>query len=557
MTRTRTKSVQRHHNAGIDAPRRSTKETSTLQWIILGLILVGIVALRMRLLSFPLERDEGAFAYMGRLLLQGVPPYTAAYDFKTPGLYAMYALFIGAFGQTASAVHGGLLLLNLISAFLLFLVVRKLSDSRAGLYAAAALGVLALSPSVLGFAAHATQFVVPAALAGTLFLLTAFESGRTRDYILAGIMLSLSFLMKQPAMFFVAFGFAAVALHHLINRPLQWKVAVLRLIAVGVGVVIPLAVTVGALALAGVLDKFWFWCFVYPSKYGTTVPLSSAFGIFTGSFSHVAAPFIVLWIFSGLGLLTIPFYRRLANGRWFALCFVVFSFIAVTPGYYFREHYFVVFLPAAALCAALAIRFADGLFARRPGLLSLRFLPVAALVIAIGIGILTQKPYFLRDDPARLARTVYGGNPFPEAVTLARVIESRTTKSDKIVVLGSEPQIYFYSGRTAASPYIFTYTIVEEHEFAHQMQAEMIHDIEREKPTYMVMVNVPTSWLVYAGADRRIFSWFGSYAQEHYQVEGIADIVSEDQTNYYWDEEARSRSPQSVIYLILYRRKAG
>jgi hypothetical protein len=36
-------------------------------------ILLFILVVRIRLLDIPFERDEGGFAYMGRMMLQGVP----------------------------------------------------------------------------------------------------------------------------------------------------------------------------------------------------------------------------------------------------------------------------------------------------------------------------------------------------------------------------------------------------------------------------------------------------------------------------------------------------
>ena len=41
--------------------------------------------------DFPLERDEGGYGYIGQLLLDGSPPYQAAYDEKLPGLFLAYA----------------------------------------------------------------------------------------------------------------------------------------------------------------------------------------------------------------------------------------------------------------------------------------------------------------------------------------------------------------------------------------------------------------------------------------------------------------------------------
>ena len=92
--------------------------------LCLGLILLFVIIVRVRLLSVPLERDEGEFAYMGRLMLQGIPPYQLACNIKLPGVDAAYALFMAVFGQTVVGIHLGLLMINLAAIVLLFLCVR-------------------------------------------------------------------------------------------------------------------------------------------------------------------------------------------------------------------------------------------------------------------------------------------------------------------------------------------------------------------------------------------------------------------------------------------------
>ena len=48
-------------------------QTRAILWLLL--ILAVVTAIRIRLLDFPLQRDEGEYAYAGQLLLQGVTPY--------------------------------------------------------------------------------------------------------------------------------------------------------------------------------------------------------------------------------------------------------------------------------------------------------------------------------------------------------------------------------------------------------------------------------------------------------------------------------------------------
>src|SRR5262245_54572490 len=141
-------------------------------WWTLAIIVFGLVlAVRIRLLGIPLERDEGEYAYAGRLILQGFPPYKLAYNMKFPGTYAAYAAVISIFGETIVGVHIGLLLINAASIIVIFFIGRRLFGLPAGVVAAATYGVLSLSPSVLGLAAHASQFAMLPVLGGTLLLL--------------------------------------------------------------------------------------------------------------------------------------------------------------------------------------------------------------------------------------------------------------------------------------------------------------------------------------------------------------------------------------------------
>src|SRR5438067_7520870 len=119
-------------------------------WGILAIIVFGLViAIRIRLLGIPLERDEGEYAYAGQLMSQGTAPYKLAYNMKFPGTYAAYALIMAIFGQTIVDIHLGLLLINAATILLIFLLGRRLIDSIAGLAAAMAYAVLSVSPSVV------------------------------------------------------------------------------------------------------------------------------------------------------------------------------------------------------------------------------------------------------------------------------------------------------------------------------------------------------------------------------------------------------------------------
>jgi hypothetical protein len=96
-----------------------------------GALLVALAAIalaafvRLRLADVPLERDEGEYAYAGRLILKGIPPYLKAYNMKFPGTYYAYAMIMALLGETARAIHLGLSVVNAGTALVVFAIAPK------------------------------------------------------------------------------------------------------------------------------------------------------------------------------------------------------------------------------------------------------------------------------------------------------------------------------------------------------------------------------------------------------------------------------------------------
>jgi len=52
---------------------------------------------------------------------------------------------------------------------------------------------------------------------------------------------------------------------------------------------------------------------------------------------------------------------------------------------------------------------------------------------------------------------------------------------ERIAVLGSEPQIYFYAKRRSATGYIYTYPLMEPQPYSKQMATEFKQEVEGAK----------------------------------------------------------------------------
>ena len=58
-----------------------------LVWFVIVFIVILTSAIRLRMLDIPLDRDEGQYAYIAQLLMEGIPPYAKAYNVKFPGIF--------------------------------------------------------------------------------------------------------------------------------------------------------------------------------------------------------------------------------------------------------------------------------------------------------------------------------------------------------------------------------------------------------------------------------------------------------------------------------------
>ena len=522
-----------------------------LTWWVLAAVVLGlVVAIRIRLLGIPLERDEGEYAYAGQLLLQGIPPYKLAYSMKFPGTYVAYAITMFLFGQSISAIHLGLLLVNSATSALIFFIGKRLLNSTVGIAAAVSYALLSLSPSVLGLAGHATHFVVLPVLAGAFLLLNRQNRVGVGRPFISGSLMGLGLLMKQPALFFVLFAASYLFLGD-VRAGLGLRKAILRnLVFIG-GAVIPLVITFLALCYAGVFAKFWFWTIHYAHEYGTLVSMSDLRQILIHSVRDAIGPNWPLWILAGVGLFTCFLNRSIGKSTGFLLGLLISSILAVCPGFYFRSHYFILLLPAVALFAGVAVNNISSVLRRQ--IAAVRFFPILLLASCIALLVYGQRDLFFRFSPVEISHTIYAGNPFPETIKVAEYVRDHTDSSDTIAVLGSEPQIYFYSHRHSATGYIYTYPLMEPQTYARQMQSEMIHEIESAKPKYLISVTVDTSWLHSPRSENRIFEWAQRYIADNYVPVGFVNMIAPDRVEYYFDDIPQ-QVPELGEFILIYRR---
>ena len=496
-------------------------------------VLVIVAVARLRLLNLPLERDEGEYAYAGQLMLQGIPPYQLAYNMKFPGTYAAYAVIMKLFGETPAGIHFGVLCLTTVTALMLFRLGKQMLDRTAGVVAATTYAVMAANPGMLGLAGHATHFAAFFATAGLCALWQARQNPDWLVVFLAGLLFGTGVLMKQHVAFigwWAALAFLTWQFRRAELPPLRRFGPVA---ALGAGMVLPFGLCCLMLWHAGVFGKFWFWTVDYARQYTSLVPLSIAPMIFWKTFCFVTRSGFLLWLVVAAGLGMVWFDERLRPNRFWLLGFSLASALTIFPGFYFRKHYYLLTLPAAALLAGCAVSGACWLGRRKTNSSGLGDWPAWCYALMVATTVIAKSSVWFVQTPVQVARATYGIDPLRECELVASYIHDNSLPEARVAVLGSEPAIYFLAHRHSATGYVYIYGLTEEQPFARQMQDEMIREIESRPPEFVVFADNPLSWGRKPDSDLKIVNWWNSY-QTNYTLAGLADIISETNTVYVW-----------------------
>lgn len=112
---------------------------------------------------------------------------------------------------------------------------------------------------------------------------------------------------------------------------------------------------------------------------------------------------------------------------------------------------------------------------------------------------------------------MYGLNPFDYSAAIADEIRHNTTRADKVLIIGSEPQILFYARRRSATRYIFFSPLAAPPYpgLQHELDATL-KEIELDKPKYVVdATRIATSLLASPKTNTQFFRSLDAFLGAH------------------------------------------
>jgi hypothetical protein len=412
------------------------------------LALLGLMALlRLPSLDLPLDRDEGEYATLaqqwaapGQCL-----PYRDLMEVKPPLAPALYALAFKLAGPARGPQLLSLRLLDLAWHLACLSLLYWLLLSLAGPWPAALGSLLwalgACHPQLQGFSANTESWACLPLLAALCLLLPRPAPSALR-LALAGLALGLASLARQPMLAFLpALAWASGPGWRRSLKPGAWLLA---------GSLLAWALCLALFALQGgwpasgaLLRCVWAYGASYAARpWPPALAPASRAGL------------ALLWILGGLlpaalagAIATRPAQRRAA------LALLLAGALACLPGGHFYPHYFLVPLLALALAAGL------GFGALRKAWRAL----AAAGLLFFGAGFaLAYAPLWRSHDAAEASLALYHVPAFSQAARAAQELQQQDPQAGRLWMWGSEPELYFLSGRRPACRFLYAYPFTGE-----------------------------------------------------------------------------------------------
>jgi len=417
-----------------------------------------IVLLGLPTLIIPFATDQVWFALGARTILDGDQLYRAFWDQKPPLIYLLYAVPFALGGEHMEAVRVFDLLNVALAMAGVFLLGRRFFSERAGVFASGLYAFAYLAWTAPSDLAETEGFMAaPLAFAFALYLPDDTREDAPLRALTAGLLLSIAFLFKAPALLFLL-GLPVAEV--LLRREGSWSTAGaagrMALAALGFAV-LPVALVL-YMAVGGVLDDFLDIQRNYTAHYNAyryaPAGMSHARFVLDATSEFITgAAFLVV---PAAGAVLFAFFRR---GEARAVALLAAMTLLGVAGIWWQgkmfSYHWLVLLPLLALLAGYAL---DQLGVQFQTLARPRTIG-GWTVLAVGLIVLAYPA--LRDtydDYRVLVRYMDGSmsrrdveahyHPlYTQNHQLVDYVRTHSEEDDRVFVWGLWPQVYFWLDR--------------------------------------------------------------------------------------------------------------
>ncbi len=508
-------------------------------FILLGTVGV-ILFIRYRYLNVPFGRDEGEYAYGANILLQGKELYSNVYSLKWPGIFFIYSAVIGILGKSVWAVHTGLLIFNLSTSLVIYKILGSLISNVPAVIGSISFLVFMVQKEIQGIFANIEHFAIFFLSLGIYRLLGYWKSNNKFDLFGAGLFSGLALINKQHAVgYIVAIGIGIVIKCYFDQETRLWFRS---LITYGLGVICPVLLVVLWAVTFDNFDRFWFHTVIYAHEYTGILSMKEGLFVLTKRFKETLFVNPGLWLSAYLGLLIIP--RSGLDRHIMTLLYLLFigAFIAMSFGFYYRPHY-VMFMPLVlSILIGVSMNF---IFEYK------KWLPISIFIASVGYYFASDRNYLFIWTPDEAVDEIYNLEPFQATMTIGKYLKVNSLPTDRILIVGSEPQVNFYANKNTVTGYIYTLPLVEDQVFSGDMTSEWVKEFTTSSPEFIVIMG---PWIPFVRGNNgftKIWDTTQHYINDNnYILVGILEMSGNDVIREYWGESIEMPDDSGPLLLI-------
>lgn len=408
--------------------------------VFLFALLAWVLLLRApTFLRSVVDWDESIYVLVASQWLHGHLPYTTVFDHKPIGIYTIFRLAFGLFGESMYSIRLITVAFVYLTSIALFLLGRKLfSSTGSGVLAAVCYPVFTLG--LQGLSSNTELFFICFNVLGLYFLLQAASDCAQRK-LFYGLAAGLSFGAAFQTKYLVALEIAYFVVYVLATRLHAIRRAPLPLLAVVFAAAVPTALALWYFWANDTLQQFLYANFEANRRYVAAGDMTALWRKFSHSLQDW---FKWNWV-TVVGAALIGYrYRPGAAQRgaeWFLVGWLLVAFAESWTTLKFFKHYYLVTLPP--LCLLLA-----GVLGRYQRVVGNRQVLILVLVLILGFPIArTIEKYYL---PWMTAYAKHGD----VNVNIARYLMTKIGPDDSIYVVNGQPIIYFLANARLATPYV-------------------------------------------------------------------------------------------------------
>jgi hypothetical protein len=498
-------------------------------WLLFLALMIAVTVLALPIVTYPLGRDQGEFATIGRGILNGKIPYVDLWNPKPPAVFYVYALAMRVYGPALRALD--LLITPGVCAALYWLGWR-VANRRVGLFAAVIFPAFYLTETFWTLTQNDGIVLLPMALAVVCAFLAADLAGSWRGLgfaLLAGALTALAVWFKYPFALFavvpvVAYGVAGPHPKSLSLRERDLKSqqasflpfarakppfgvrekgmegegysALLNFLAFTIGGLLIAGAGIAYMASLGALDELILSARVTSQYTALTFNPQDFLSLMGTALGFRWQHWGLLWILAALWFVVGRMGKRRGRAWWAVVVWTLVGLaIMLVQAKGYDYHWLPVLPPLALLGADSADRLIDAAarngYARRSQF-PLALLTVLLLLTMLAQGIWPRAWYYLTGAEDQLA--YYGrfrGGEFvaDESLAVADYLRERVAPGDSLYIWGFRPEVYFMSQLNPATRFIFQFPLVGEW-YPAQWRQENVDALWAALPPYVLVLQV-------------------------------------------------------------------